>query len=97
MARFLNIWSGLFAAIFLIGETLANLAVGGKPVPILLPYYVISALLIVGIVVRRYHLKWLAAVKLPPETAEMESISSSSRTRLPLLTIDVSRNSCITP
>ena len=59
MARFLKLWSGLFAAIFLIGETLSNLAVGGKPVSILLPYYVISALLIVGILLRRYHLKWL--------------------------------------
>ena len=59
MARFLKVWSGMFAAIFLIGETLSNLAVGGKPVSILLPYYVISALLIVGILLRRYRLKWL--------------------------------------
>ena len=59
MARFLNIWSGLFAAIFLVGETLSNLAVGGKPISILLPYYVISAFLIAGILSRRYGPNWL--------------------------------------
>ena len=57
MAKFLRIWSGVFAAIFLVGETLSNIAVNGKPVSILLPYYVVSALLIAGLFSRGYGAK----------------------------------------
>lgn len=55
MLTALRIWSGLMAVVFAAVETHLNLTVyHGKPLPILLPYYVIAAWLLAGALARRH-------------------------------------------
>lgn len=55
MMTALRIWSGFMAVIFAAVETHLNLTVyHGKPLPILLPYYVMAAWLLAGALVPRH-------------------------------------------